>query len=784
MKFTKASLIFILSFVFLFLPQKIFAEDRFISYKITDQIPVEPVLAGEVYLEKEILLNYTQGTVTLSSISGGYADILASDTVEIIAEHEDGRKFRQLYFFRNSIGACVASQPVIVKPYQDITPLLNVGLNKVTVRIFNYCSNESKFTSDLYLVNNVDKVVYSTDFINAESVTTNKIDWNDANNMLFDDVLLSAYKYVRNSNPFVESPYAYFSGYDFSQVPDEAKIIAVVPYVDGFSKNGYEILSMFPNGLNQPNSRSAGLGTSAMGLDQYMYPVSWLYDTWGYSQKEYTKENLSEENGFYLKLALGAVRGYTAATHNINWVPIKIYYELPEDPEPPPPPFNGKVLNVPSFKQGLYPFDSIDPVWENDIYDSSNIQTLWCGSALYQCGCAMTSASMVLSFFGINFDFDGNPVNPQSLNNFFAKDPIEKNGIVTSWGYYYGDFRWNRLDDYTALANRIYPEQTKLDQPIIEDYSFEKLKSYIDQNLPVILKVIRSNGGIHYVLAKGYEDEDKIIINDPAKDDPSEGYQYLVDYVPATKRSMIVYKPTHSDFSNIEILIPNENQILLIDKYGRKTGFDPVQNKILEEIPNSSYFYVELISDITSENSPPENNGYYDLIINLPEDGAFKIIPVDNNQEKVEYSMYISDSDANSKYYVFEADDNFGEEFEYINSIDNQFIKMLKMDIRPWNVKNKIVAKSNSLVPVVIFGESDFEVKNIDFSSVRLGEANVYKPILYKKIKDLNYDGHKDVILRFKQNKINIDKNVTELCLTGNTKENLSFKSCDYVLVK
>lgn len=784
MKFKKASLLFILFFCFIFLPQKIFAEeDRFISYKITDQIPVESTTENEVYLEKEILLNYTQGTVALSSISGGYADILASDTIEIIVEQEDGRKYRQMYYFRLG-SSCLPYQNVNTSPYQDITSLLGFGSNVVTVKIFNHCS-ESKFTSDLYLVHNIDKVIYSTDFINADTVTVNKMDWNDSNNMLFDDGLFSIYKYKRDSNPFVEQPHAYFSGYDFSAIPDNAKIIAVVPFIEGFSKTGHVAVHFFPSGLNQPNGRSAGINTQPMGLDKYVYPVSWLYDTWGYLNKEYTKENLSEESGFYLRLILSAVKGYTSAIHNINWVPIKVYYELPEEPDPPPPPpFNGKVLNVPSLKQGYYPFDNIEPVWENDVYDSSIAQTLWCGQKLYQCGCAMTSASMVLSYFGVNFDSNGNAVNPQSLNNYFAQNPVEKNGIVTSWGYYYGDFRWNRLDDYTALANRVYPEQTKLDQPIIEDYSFEKLKTYIDQDLPIILKVIRPYGGIHYVLAKGYEDDDKIIINDPAKPDPFETYQYLVDYTPASKRSMIVYQPTHSDFSNIEILVPHGNQILITDKEGRKTGYDSTLNQIIEEIPNSSYFYVDPISDITSDEAPPEHSGFYNLIVNLPEDGEFEITPTINSLQNLDYSIYISDSDANSKVYNFEFNETIKDEFEYNNSSDVQLIKLIGLNIRPWGEKNKINTKSSALISIVIYGESDFNVRSIKVSSVRFGDAKPYKPALYKKFKDLNHDGQKDLILRFQQNQINVEKDQAELCTIGETEEELHFKGCDYILVK
>ena len=56
------------------------------------------------------------------------------------------------------------------------------------------------------------------------------------------------------------------------------------------------------------------------------------------------------------------------------------------------------VLDVPSFKQGLPPYDSFDPIWEHDIYDDGIRQRLWCGVNMAQCGCATSTASMVLSY--------------------------------------------------------------------------------------------------------------------------------------------------------------------------------------------------------------------------------------------------------------------------------------------------------------------------------------------------------------------------------------------------
>jgi hypothetical protein len=77
---------------------------------------------------------------------------------------------------------------------------------------------------------------------------------------------------------------------------------------------------------------------------------------------------------------------------------------------------NSVVLEVPSFKQGLLPYDNSDPYWENQTYDDGNNLDLWCdtdknGAKMYECACALTSASMVMNYHNVTKTPLGTPLD-------------------------------------------------------------------------------------------------------------------------------------------------------------------------------------------------------------------------------------------------------------------------------------------------------------------------------------------------------------------------------------
>ena len=138
--------------------------------------------------------------------------------------------------------------------------------------------------------------------------------------------------------------------------------------------------------------------------------------------------------------------------------------------------FSKLVLPVQRFAQG-------DPKWADDELGPAN-------STMGEEGCAVSSAAMVLAFYGEDID-------PGRLNSFLSSI-----GGYTPQGWLY----WEKAAEY---------------HPGLARHAYEDLPSYflIDSNLergnPVIVRVRLSNGITHFVVIVGKDGFD-YLIQDPA----------------------------------------------------------------------------------------------------------------------------------------------------------------------------------------------------------------------------------------------------------------------------
>ena len=145
-------------------------------------------------------------------------------------------------------------------------------------------------------------------------------------------------------------------------------------------------------------------------------------------------------------------------------------------------------IPVPAFAQD-------DPRWSMQLLGPT-IDTVG------QQGCALASAAMVMSFYGIDTD-------PQRLNQF-----LNLNGGYTAQGWIY----WEKAAD--LAPGRVQK-------------AYEDLPSYalIDANLlagnPVIIRLTLHNGTTHFVVIVGKEGWD-YLTRDPARD-PAWGVYPLKD---------------------------------------------------------------------------------------------------------------------------------------------------------------------------------------------------------------------------------------------------------------
>src|SRR3972149_2946928 len=91
-----------------------------------------------------------------------------------------------------------------------------------------------------------------------------------------------------------------------------------------------------------------------------------------------------------------------------------------------------QTLPVPYFSQK-------DPQWGSNEYDHGNTQDLWCGTTMSQCGCAVTSAAMILKYYGVDRNPDGLTTSPKTLNDWL-KDRVD--------GFLYGNLNFQAVTDY------------------------------------------------------------------------------------------------------------------------------------------------------------------------------------------------------------------------------------------------------------------------------------------------------------------------------------------------
>ena len=179
---------------------------------------------------------------------------------------------------------------------------------------------------------------------------------------------------------------------------------------------------------------------------------------------------------------LGVVGLLSLASISVSWS----YYEYDKRPLQPSGGwyfFGRTELSVPLFLQG-------DDRWANDHLGTSP-------RTMAQVGCAVTSAAMVMNFYGLDTD-------PGRLNTFlFAHGGYDENN----------DLRW---EGPTVLD----PTRVK--------HVYEDLPSYhlIDSNLrqgnPVIVRLSLPSGWTHFVVIMGKQGFD-YLIRDPSRNGLRKG---------------------------------------------------------------------------------------------------------------------------------------------------------------------------------------------------------------------------------------------------------------------
>lgn len=238
---------------------------------------------------------------------------------------------------------------------------------------------------------------------------------------------------------------------------------------------------------------------------------------------------------------------------------------------------------VPNFNQGNYNDTSLHSY--DSIFKKPGLPY-----TIKNVGCALTSAVMILNYHKIS-------VTPPELNNWLKTN----NGYNSS-----GGVDWLKIAQFSGGKVKYLGELPN-----------NQLKYYIGAYGPQIIGVKQRADGTcgHWVVATGRDMYNTTwYINDP-----SGGTSITLDkYSNKLAKTRIYAGPEYvMKFKQIEIHFCSPGEISVTNALGRRTGYNPNDGSIIQQIPDSYYSYSSVDDNETDE----QIHQYKELFINNPTDG-------------------------------------------------------------------------------------------------------------------------------------------------------------------
>lgn len=110
-----------------------------------------------------------------------------------------------------------------------------------------------------------------------------------------------------------------------------------------------------------------------------------------------------------------------------------------------------------------------------------------------------------------------------------------------------------------------------------------------------------------------------------------------------------------------------------------------------------------------------------------------------------------------------------------------EYAQVASIDFRPGSRHNRIRPEGRGLVPVALLGSDTLDVSEVDGSTLGLGPSSavVRRRVL---LKDVNRDGFRDLVARFRNRETGIARGDTQACLRGRLLDGTRFEGCDAIL--
>ena len=204
----------------------------------------------------------------------------------------------------------------------------------------------------------------------------------------------------------------------------------------------------------------------------------------------------------------------------------------------------------------------------------------------------------------------------------------------------------------------------------------------------------------------------------------------------------------------------------------------------LQEVPGELYYTENVLGD----DGHPEDVVYWP--VQKTGDYIIKVIPDSNASSNATYSLDFSVGDQTITLAQNVPISQIPSQGYGVTVASDQTVSTfipVKIDIKPSSFPNSINLSSNGVVPVAIFGSATFDVKQINISTIKLGNTSVKLKGNGQSVfsySDLNADGFTDVIVKISTEALQLTATDTKVNLEGNLTDGTTIiKSSDSVRI-
>lgn len=300
------------------------------------------------------------------------------------------------------------------------------------------------------------------------------------------------------------------------------------------------------------------------------------------------------------------------------------------------------ILDVPHFSQ-------LNSSWKNEKLGTSS-------STIGGYGCAITSTTMVLNYYGYTKTPLGLSMNPSNLNKY----------LIDNNGYNDGNMLvWSSISKMVEEIKK--KDNTYKDLPSLEfsysNYSEDLIKTDQEATTPGIVQIVINDKGtpkwsddnLHFVVSEGMYDN-AVYVKDPLSL-VSKDSTISANYKNKTYRKLARFLKSYTDLSYIWLYLYNLDANVIAEINGQQTGVNR-DGVSFNEIEDAQY-YEE--GNIYNQDEGLSLGGYKVLMMPKPTSGEYKFTfsGIKNSNIKFEMRTYKKDS-SESAFLVDKLLDNEG----------------------------------------------------------------------------------------------------------------------------